>query len=148
MTDLDRLLIEQACRRLVTAYCLAADHNDCDGFLGVFSKDARWVRPTGGTIEGHTALRAFFLSRPQHATVRHVVTNDFIEVIDPDNARGISYATVYRHSGDGALPGPAEALQSLIEYRDEYCRTPDGWRICSRHGTTVLRRTQTPASSI
>ncbi|MCY1354031.1 SnoaL-like domain protein [compost metagenome] len=141
MTELDRLVIEQACRRLITAYCLAADHNDCDGFLAAFSQNARWVRPTGGAIEGHAALRAFFLSRPPNATVRHVATNELIEVNDADNARGISYATVYRHSGDGGIPGPAEALQSLIEYRDEYCRTPDGWRIRSRHGTTVLRRT-------
>ena len=120
MTGLERLLIEQACQRLIAAYCLAADHNDCEGFLAVFSKDALWVRPSGNAIEGRAALQVFFLARPQNSTVRHVSTNASIDVIDADNARGVSYATVYRHAGDGTPLGAAEALQSLIEYRDEY----------------------------
>ena len=140
MTGLERLLIEQACQRLIAAYCLAADHNDCEGFLAVFSKDALWVRPSGNAIEGHAALQVFFLARPQNSTVRHVSTNASIDVIDADNARGVSYTTVYRHAGDGTPPGAAEALQSLIEYRDEYCRTTVGWRIRSRRGASVFRR--------
>ena len=67
-------------------------------------------------------------------------TNALIDVIDSDNARGISYTTVFRHAGSGTVPGAVEALQSLIEYRDEYRRTAEGWRIRSRRGATVFRR--------
>ena len=45
--------------------------------------------------------------RPRDLIVRHVISNVLIEVIDEDNATGVTYLTVYRHRGPPPQHGPA-----------------------------------------
>lgn len=133
--------IELHCLDLINRYCVTADHNDVEGFLAVFTEDAVWTQPSGTVVRGHEALRSFFVNRPRGSVVRHISSNAVVDAVDGDNARGISYATVFRFAGDGIPPGPAEALDAMIEYHDDYVRTSSGWKIKARRGTTVFRRT-------
>ena len=143
MTDAERAAIEQACLRLMAAYCITADHHDCEGWVGLFCEDGTWTQPTGEKRQGHDTLRTFFKGRPVNKLSRHVSTSALVTVIDEDHATGVSYALVLRGSQelDGPVEAPVDCMTALVEYHDEFRRTPDGWRFQSRRGQTVFRRT-------
>ena len=139
MTEDERRAIEQDCLKLIATYAIAADSHDAERFVGIFAEDGQWIRPKA-SIAGHAALRAFMLQRPRSVLSRHVSTNALVDVTGPDTARGISYAIVYKHEGHEGGEAPLDGPESIVEYRDEFIRTPDGWRIAVRRSTSVFRR--------
>jgi uncharacterized protein (TIGR02246 family) len=139
MTDSERRAIEQDCLKLIAVYALAADHHDAERFVGIFAPDAQWIRPTGAVIQGHDALRAFMLQRPRSVLSRHVSTNAVVDVLGPDTAHGISYATVYKHEGHEGGSAPLGGPESIVEYHDDFIRTQAGWRIVTRRAHSIFR---------
>ena len=137
MTDLELLMAERACLALMTAYCTHLDRWEVDIFLDLFLPDGVWRRiapePTIH-LAGREAIRGFFNRRPTQSDARHLVINPVIEVIDADHARGTSFGLVVRgpKNPDGSLPVPMRGLELLVEYRDDFVRTPDGWRFRQR----------------
>jgi uncharacterized protein (TIGR02246 family) len=140
MQGIDAALAEMACRRAITAYCLAADRHDLAGFLNVFTADAVWERPGKGELRGHQQIAAFFQDRPKDVTTCHVSSNALIEVIGVSIARATSLATVYRRDGNAGAELAAISPTSVIEYSDEFKKDADGeWRIASRRTRTIFR---------
>jgi uncharacterized protein (TIGR02246 family) len=140
MTETERRAAEQDCLKLIATYALAADHHDAERFVGIFAADGAWIRPTGAVVQGHDALRAFMLQRPRSVLSRHVSTNAVVDVLGPDAARGISYATVFKQDGHEGGPAPIGLPDSLVEYHDDFIRTPAGWRIARRRAQQIFRR--------
>ena len=136
MDDLARLLIERDCLRLMTAYCTYLDNRDTDTFLDLFTPEATWIRiaplpPID--LPGREAIRAFFDRRSTASVSRHLVINPVVDVIDADNAKGVSFGLVVRGpAGDGTLPVPMRGLELLVEYRDTFVRTAAGWKFARR----------------
>ena len=131
MNDLERMLIERACERLVTEYTHLVDHGEAARIADLFTDDGSLLP----AAEGREAIRAFLQARQDHAgrASRHVCTNTLIEVHDGDRASGVTYLTLYRHDGEpdrteSPLDGPVYAG----EYRDTFVRTADGWRFSRR----------------
>jgi hypothetical protein len=101
---------------LQNRYVLAMDYFDADGYAAVFTEDGvlDWAR---GEVKGRDAIREFMASgtydlrkmnfvpaqtpdgREWPSTVRHLVTNQVIEV-DGDSARAISYWMNYGNNAD------------------------------------------------
>jgi len=97
-------------------YVLAMDFFDADGYAAVFTEDAvlDWAR---GEVKGRAAIREFMASgtydlrkmnfqpaktpdgRDWPSTVRHLVTNQVIEV-NGNTARAISYWMNYANNAD------------------------------------------------
>lgn len=134
MDDIERMLIERECDRLVTAYCHLIDHGEAAKVVDLFSEDAIWAAP-GMKMEGREQLRAGFQQRQAQTErmSRHVCHNFQCNVIDENHAEGVVYLTLYRNDGEpdrkiSPLVGPA----MVGEYRDRFVRTPDGWRINHR----------------
>ena len=74
---------------------------------------------------------------------RHVLTNIFIDVVDADHARGISYLTLYRHVGEESLsPDPItfDGPAGVGHYEDRFVRTDHGWRFARRKLHMAFRR--------
>jgi uncharacterized protein (TIGR02246 family) len=140
MTDDERRAIEQDCLKLIASYALGADHHDADRFVNVFARDGQWIRPTGKTFSGHAELRAFMAQRPRTVLSRHVSTNAVVDVLGPEEAQGVSLATVYRLENHEGGPGPLTTPESIVEYQDRFTREPEGWRIKERRAFTVFRR--------
>jgi hypothetical protein len=72
-----------------------------------------------------------------------VLSNIFIDVMDADNARGISYLTLYRHIGPESLEGqPIEfsGPAAVGHYEDRVVRTTDGFRFARRKLHLAFRR--------
>jgi hypothetical protein len=72
-----------------------------------------------------------------------VLSNVFIEVLSPTEARGISYLTLYRHAGPESLgsgPAPLEGPAAVGHYEDRFVKTGDGWKFRRRRLHLAFRR--------
>lgn len=125
--------IVSACESLSIAYARAIDFRDYDAFAELFAEDG--VLDTGRPLNGKDAIAKSIKQRSDELRSRHVLTNIFIDVIDDDNARGISYLTLYRHVGKASLeagPAPFGGPAAVGHYEDRFVRTDQGWRFARR----------------
>jgi hypothetical protein len=134
MDALARLVIENECSRLMSLYCRHLDHLDPAAFAGLYAEDAVY-KPAAAPapIVGRPAILDWARAYPSHRLGRHLSTNQVVDVVDADHATGWSYAVVFRE------PDPREGVlstrvtpRSVVEYRDEFRRTAEGWRFASR----------------
>lgn len=101
---------------LLARYCVTLDLGDVDGWVGLFTPEARY-EVFGRAFDGHAGLRAMLEAAPAGL---HLGGPPVIEMLDADRARAQrNLLFVDRASG---------ASRSAV-YTDELVRTPDGWRI-------------------
>jgi hypothetical protein len=120
MDDMQRMLIERACERLVTEYCHFVDHGEAAKIAGQFTEDGVWAN-RASTFSGREAIAGSFQRRQDNAAriSRH--------------ATGVVYLTLYRHDGEaGRRTSPSDIPDVVGEYRDTFVRTADGWRFKRR----------------
>ena len=143
MDDLQRLLDERSCERLIVEYTHLVDFGNAPGIAELFTRDGVWRTDTFA-MEGQDEIRAGF-ERRQGVTrrqSRHVCTNVQVRV-DGDRATGLCYLVNYRHdseTGVAEMPAPADVPKYVGEYHDTFVRTDDGWRFEDRYCTTALLR--------
>ncbi len=143
MGDLDRLLDERACERLIVEYTHLVDFGNAPGIADLFTEDGVW-RTDEFAMEGRDAIRAGF-ERRQGVTrrqSRHVCTNVAVTV-DGDRANGLCYLVNYRHdseTGVAETPAPADVPKYVGEYRDVFVRTEEGWRFQDRYCSMAFVR--------
>ncbi|KAA9163264.1 nuclear transport factor 2 family protein [Amycolatopsis acidicola] len=134
MDDLQRLVIEQACRQLMARYCLHLDHLELDEFAGLWAPDGVY-KPAASPerIVGRPAILEWAHAYPKNRFGRHLSANEVVDVVDAEHATGSSYAVVFRE------PDPRPGIlssrvtpRSVAEYRDEFRLTEGGWRFASR----------------
>lgn len=146
MDDLQRLLAERACERLLHEYCRLVDFGEASRMADLFTEDGVWEADEL-VLDGREAIRAHFLKRERvvRRVSRHMVTNVAIDVVSDDEATGLSYFANFRHDrqeGDRSLPQPMEVPKYLGEYVDRFRRTGDGWRFEHHHVDVALLRTR------
>jgi len=104
---------------LLARYCLTLDQDDVDGWVALFTPDARY-EVFGRSFEGHEGLRRLLKGAPGGL---HLGGPPVIELVDRDHAR-TTQNLLFVDSTSGAS-------RSAV-YDDELRRTPDGWRIAKR----------------
>jgi hypothetical protein len=131
--------IERECEKLSIAYARHIDFKRYDDYVDLFAEDC-YLHAGPKPIEGRESLRKVIKYRPDALRSRHILTNIYINVIDEDHAEGISYLSLYRHTGEGmdedalsdlgprTINGPA----GIGHYEDKFIRTEEGWKIQSR----------------
>ena len=125
-----RRAIEWDCTRTLTGFINALDAGDYETMAGLMAENGVWVRPDGDAV-GPAGLLEAMKDRPRDLIVRHVISNILIEVIDEDNATGVTYLTVYRHYGPPPERGPARlagAHMVGVSY-NRLVRELGGWKI-------------------
>jgi hypothetical protein len=130
---------EQDCARLITGYCQAADCDDVEAFVALFTTDAEWSSPTG-IVRGHDQMREYFAVRPGNVVSAHICSNILVEVTGANSAEGRSLSTVYR---DGAVDGAPAVLApplAIAETQDEFALTEQGWKIRRRQSRILFAR--------
>jgi hypothetical protein len=141
MDDIQRMLIERECERLVLKFAQANDDWDHDGIADCFTEDCAFARPIDPTnpYRGRETLRAMFRDRPPRLG-RHLMTNVFIHVDSGTEAHGRCYVT-YLSTPDVDQPRPALAEPGIFVgwFDDRFVRTSEGWRIKERIGGMALR---------
>ena len=86
------------------------------------------IRPTGNVLSGRESIVRSYMSTPAERITRHVCTNIRIVVESVDQARGMTYVVVYSKNGNPRVG----------EFKDEFMRTAEGWRIISRTARFVI----------
>ena len=133
--------IRDECEALSIAYARAVDFRDYEAFVELFTEDG--VLDVGTPLKGRAAIRKAMIKRPDELRSRHVLTNIFVDVVDENSARGISYLTLYRHVGPECLLGQPVDFSgpaAVGHYEDQFARTRDGFRIKHRKLHLSFRR--------
>ena len=146
MDDLQKMLIERACERLVTEYCHFVDHGEAAKIASQFAEDGVWA--SGKVVRnGRAEITAAFSQRERNTAriSRHVCCNLLIDVIDENSATGVVYLTLYRHDGEaGRRSAPSDVPEIVGEYRDQFVRTAEGWRFKRRDvGVSFVKQRET-----
>ena len=106
---------------LLARYCLALDADDVEGWVALFTPDARY-EVYGRSFDGHEGLRRMLAGAPGGL---HLGGPPVIEMTAPDRARTTrNLLFVARRPGDGRSGESRSAV-----YSDELQRTAEGWRI-------------------
>jgi hypothetical protein len=121
--------------QLAFRYAAAVDACDVEGFLTVFTPEARLrsyhpdAEEPFADLRGHAQLAAIpNTMRGMYRRTAHMMTNHLVEVAG-DGATGTVLCTARHLSVDPAIPA---ALTVVIRYVDRYERRADGWRIADR----------------
>lgn len=134
LSDVEVAAIQQLCETVSIQYARALDGKDPQGVAQAFASDGVW-EVLGNKMEGRAAIIAYWQRRladwtPDHGRV-HQISNQVIEVIDRDHARGTSTAVIYFFS---TTEGNNQELvpQLIAQNNDEFVRTAEGWKLKSR----------------
>lgn len=131
MSDHDILALNQLAYR----YAAAVDACDVEGFLAVFTPDARLrsYHPDAdepfADLTGHEQLASIPNSmRHMFRHTTHMMTNHLVEV-NGDSAAGTVLCTARHLSVDPLVPA---ALTVIIRYLDRYVKRDGAWCIADR----------------
>ncbi len=148
MDELQRLLAERACQRLIVEYCRLVDFGKAAGIADLFTDDGQW-EGVELMLTGREEIREWF-TRRQNVTrrvSRHVCTNVAVAVLSENEAESLCYLINYRHDrveGDTGLPVPAEVPKYIGDLYDQFRLTPDGWRFARRRVAVAFARHRGP----
>lgn len=120
--QLDRLLAERQCERLIIDFVRRLDLGEPSSVADLFTPDGVWEWPGGERrIEGREALRHYFGSRPSDRLSRRMMTNILVTLTSTTTASATSYLATYRVDGytGGMLP---PRLPANIGHYADTCR--------------------------
>ncbi|HEY1283703.1 MAG TPA: nuclear transport factor 2 family protein [Steroidobacteraceae bacterium] len=143
-SDLEVLLIERACERLICEFFEAIDARNDRHLEHLFTAEATYARPIDPhtIISGRDAIVKAFIARPGGRVSRHVTSNVRITVESAERARGVSRVVLYAGPDEPAAHPQfgfkADARQLVGEFDDEFVKTSAGWRFASRRGRVIL----------
>lgn len=142
-TEIETMLIERACERLITEFFEAVDLRDEARLDQLFTEDATYARPIApdAIISGRDAIRKSFEARPAGRVGRHTCSNARIIVESAERATGTHRVVLYM--GPEQNPDPqfgykADARVLIGEFADVFVKTQHGWRFHSRRGRVTL----------
>ena len=135
--------IEWECQKIMRRYYYHVDRREFEKAAELFTVDVDWLSH-GVKLDGRDELVKALYASLGDGTIRHVLTNSVVNVVDEDHAICRSYNTLY-YSADAeyqeaddplAMEGPHRLLDSYAELT----RTSEGWRISKRRSLIVFRR--------
>lgn len=141
MTEDERRNIEADCRSLLYRHAQLSDQGRTAEAVALFIPDGTWIRG-GKPYTGHEAMMSSS-GRPANAISRHYTANPVIDVVDANNATGVTYYIVYRHDGGDhapTMPMPLGSAFSAGEWHDRYVRTSQGWRFAFREVKRMFQK--------
>ena len=143
MTRDQERAIEQACETVMCRYLTHVDRREFAEAVALFTPDCDW-QSHGVWLSGQEALRAALHASLDTGTIRHVMSNAVVSVVDEDHAVLRDYHTLY-YAADAEFevaqgPLPFEGPHRLTDSRVEFVRTSDGWRIALNDSLVVFRR--------
>ncbi|MCC8982869.1 nuclear transport factor 2 family protein [Bradyrhizobium acaciae] len=141
MNDLEQLLIEHKCTRLIYDYANLVDFDEPVKAAHLFTDDGSLVlKNRGKTLTGRKEVEALYQNqqdgqRSGKLLQRHVVSQVMIDIKDADHASSQSRITLYRAEWD-IQQGPCPHVHPVIfVWEDKFVRTSEGWKIAEH---TVL----------
>jgi hypothetical protein len=144
LSDIEKLVAERACERLIYEFAEAIDLRNDAHLENLFTTDATYARPTdpNTVISGRDVIVKGFVARPGGRVTRHICSNVVITIDSADRAHGVSRVVLIAGPTEPAAHAQfgykADARQLIGEYDDEFVKTAEGWRFSSRRGRVIL----------
>lgn len=139
MTDLNTLLIERACQRLMVEYCECTDTRQFERLVMLFAKNGVLKRSDTGELKGRASIKAFFDGLPMDTFI-HTSSNLLVTVTGPETAKATSYVTVCRSYRKNAMGLPKlDAPYVVAKYLDSFVLEEGEWKIGYRDTVFVAR---------
>lgn len=139
MDDLQRLMAERACEKVIHRFAQALDAYDFEGVLQCWTEDGVLQAP-GEDFSGYPGLRRWLEQREKDLICRHVMTNVQVNVLDAELAEAHSICATWRVRGwRGREPGPITTPAFLVDFHDSFRRGATGeWRLALRRSRISL----------
>lgn len=143
MDRMQERAIEWECQRILLQYLRQVDEREFEAAANVFAPDAIWSAQ-GVTLNGGDEILEALYPSLSEGTIRHVLTNTVVTVIDADYAECRSYHSIC-YTADGRIedldgPLPFDGPHRIADQADNMVRTDEGWRIASLKSNSVFRR--------
>ncbi len=140
-------LIEWTCQKLMRRYYKHVDQYEYEEAANLFTEDATW-EVMGVDLKGREQILKGLYEGLQKGTIRHVLTNTVVTVIDEDNAEANSYNNIY-YSPRGRLDEvkgalPFDGPNRISDHYASFVRTEAGWKMSSRVGRVIFRSKEEP----
>ena len=137
--------IEWDCQKLVQNYYQYVDRREYKLAVELFTPDVLWM-VLGVKLQGREELLRGLKASLSNSTIRHIVSNCLVDVVDGCNANVTYYLSIYFtqnikfESQDGPLhfDGP----HRIMDQRDKLTLTEKGWQTAYRWGQPIFRRDQ------
>ena len=138
MDDERAFAIEWDCQKLLQRYYHLMDQRQFDDAVNLFTDNVLW-QVGAFELHGREAMRNAFGNTD--LTMRHILSNSVVQVIDEDHADATSYVTSYVEKDvRDDKPVPFHGPHRLGENYDKLVRTTEGWRIAERRGKHAFAR--------
>lgn len=140
MTELETLLAEQACERLIHRFARANDGRDFDTLAELLAEEATYARPTdpNNPMQGRDAVVASFRARPATRITRHLFSNTVVTVESATTATAVSDVVLYM--GAAVEDGVAKAEPALVGgFEDRFVKRDGRWLFLARKGSLALK---------
>ena len=150
MTRNEERAIEWDCQKTWRQYYHYVDHHEFEKAVKLFAEDITW-KEMGLDLKGRDELLEALNAALGNDTIRHVLTNMVVNVVDEDHAEARAYNTLY-YSREGRredMDGPLQfdGPHRLGDNRAKLRRVGDAWLIAAREGgLSVFRRPNEPAT--
>jgi len=142
VNELDLMLIERACARVVIDSATFNDRKDWPALAALYTDDGVVVRPNGQRLEGRPAIEAAYASGAPDRVTRHLCSNVRVDVEGPDSARvttAVLIVSGVRSDDPDVTLGIAPNERHVVgEFADRLVRTDAGWRIAERHASLTM----------
>jgi hypothetical protein len=143
MDETEKMIIEWECQKLLRRYYHHVDHYEFDDAALLFTPDVDWLG-LGGERRHRDEILKWLQGGLGSGTIRHMLTNVVVTVIDENHAKATAYNTLYsspdirydQHDG----PIDFRTATQIVEQADEFTRADEGWRISKRRGEAVFKR--------
>ena len=142
LTEIEKVVIEQRCARLVHQFALYNDASDYEPMVAMFTEDAVFGRPTqpDQPMVGRATILEQFKKRPAR-TLCHLMVNVVITPESATTATGECYVLLY--SGPPREPGvndpaKADANAMMGGFKDRFVKVGDEWLFAERRGFLTL----------
>lgn len=134
MDQLEQLLAERACERVVLEYARLVDSGRAAEIADLFTDDGEWLGDDGRGMQGKQEIRAAFAGRQAlgRRQSRHVITNVLVDIDGPNTGRGVAYLVNFRHDAQGSVaarPAPADHPKFVGDYHLTFRRQGERWLI-------------------
>jgi uncharacterized protein (TIGR02246 family) len=140
MTEIETLLAEQACEKLIRRFARANDARDFDALAELLAEEASYARPTDpdNPMQGRDAIVASFRARPASRITRHVFANTVVTVESATEARAVSEVVLY--AGAAVEGGLAKSDPAMIgAFEDRFVKREGRWLFLARKGSLALK---------
>lgn len=139
MEDLEQLVIESSCKKLVAKFHQFVNNYQHEELLELFAEEGVWEHIVFGSLKGRSAMREYLNRKLTTPPLCIIISSVYIDVINGTSAKGHCYFTHFHAPLTDQNPAPLEGPTTVGQYFDEFIKTPEGWRFLSRRPHNLFR---------